>query len=356
MRKTAQRTPPMNLHEFARRVPKVELHVHLEGAIRPATLLQLARRNGVQLPAQDVAGLREFYRFRDFPHFVEVYVTVTRCLRTPEDYALVAYEFGADCARQNIRYAEVTFSINTNVRYTGLPWQVILAGLNAGREQAQAGFGVDWRWVFDIVRDLPETQDQVVEIALAAREQGVVALGLGGIEAGFPPELFERSFARARQAGLPRVPHAGETVGPPSIWAALRCLHADRLGHGVRCVEDPALVAYLRERQVPLELCPTSNIRLGVYPDYAAHPLRRLWDEGLLVTVSSDDPPLFGTDLNQEHAVLVEHFGFGADELERVSLNGLRASFLPEVDKARLESEFRAEFERLREAIAQLSL
>jgi aminodeoxyfutalosine deaminase len=338
----------MKLHEFARRMPKIELHVHLEGAIRPSTLLQLARRNGRQLPAQDVEGLREFYRFRDFPHFVEVYVTITGCLRSPDDYYLIAYEFGSDCARQNIRYAEVTFTIATNMKLTGLSWQAILEGLNAGRDQARAEFGVDWRWVLDISRDNPETQDEVIEIALAARDQGVVALGLGGSEAQFPPELYERPFTRAREAGLPRVPHAGETVGPQSIWTALRRLHADRLGHGVRCVEDPALVAYLHQHQVPLELCPTSNIRLGVYPDYAAHPLRQLWDQGLLVTVNSDDPPLFGTDLNQEYALLIDHFGFSADELEQVSLNGLRASFLPEADKARLEGELRTEFARLR--------
>jgi aminodeoxyfutalosine deaminase len=339
----------MHLHEFARQIPKVELHVHLEGAIRPSTLLQLAHHNGAQLPAHDVQGLRDFYRFRDFPHFIEVYVTITRCLRTPEDYRLIAYEFGSDCARQNIRYAEVTFSIATNVKYAGLPWQEILEALNAGREQARAEFGVDWGWVFDIVRDVPETQDQVVEIALAARERGVVALGLGGKELGFPAELFERSFEHARQAGLPRVPHAGEISGPESIWSALRHLHADRLGHGVRCVEDPVLVAYLREHQVPLEVCPTSNVRLGVYPDFAAHPLRRLWDQGLLITVNSDDPPLFGTDLNREYQVLVDHFGFTAAELEQVSLNALHASFLPETQKAGLEDEFRSAFARLRE-------
>lgn len=340
----------MNLHEFARRMPKTELHVHLEGSIRPATLLQLARRNHVPLPAQDEDGLRDFYRFRDFPHFVQVYVTVTNCLRAIDDYALVAYEFGSQCARQNIRYAEVTFTIATNVRITGLPWQAILEGLNAGRAQARAEFGLDWRWVFDISRDNPETQEQVLEIALAAREQDVVALGLGGTEAQFPPELFEHTFARAKLAGLPRVPHAGETAGPASIWTALRQLHADRIGHGVRCIEAPALVEYLREHQVPLEVCPTSNIRLGIYPDFAAHPLRHLWDAGLLITVASDDPPMFGTDLNQEYAALVDHFDFDIDELEQVSLNGLRASFLPELEKARLENEFRAEFAQLRAA------
>ncbi len=341
----------MNLHEFARRIPKAELHIHLEGAIRPATLLQLAQRNGAVLPAQDEAGLREFYRFRDFSHFIEVYFTITRCLHTPDDYYLIAYEFGSDCARQNIHYAEVTFSITTNVKYTGLPWETILDGLNAGRAQARAELGVDWRWVFDIVRDHPETQDQVLDIALAARDRGVTALGLGGSEGRFAPELFERSFRRAREAGLARVPHAGEIAGPESVWGALRHLHADRLGHGVRCIEDPALVEHLRERQIPLEICPTSNVRLGVYPDYATHPLRDLWNQGVFITINSDDPPLFGADLNQEYTVLVEHFGFSAADLERVSLNAVRASLLPDADKTRLEEEFQAEFTRLREEL-----
>jgi aminodeoxyfutalosine deaminase len=335
-------------HAFARQMPKVELHVHLEGSIRPATLLQLAERNGVELPAQDVDRLQDFYRFRDFSHFIEVYMTITSCLRIPDDYRLIAYEFGADCARQNVRYAEVTFSIFTNVSYTGLSWQAILEGLNAGRAQARGKLGVDWCWVFDIVRDVPHTQEQVVEIALAAQDQGVVALGLGGSEKGFPPELFVESFERARQAGLHSVPHAGEIAGSESIWNALRLLHAERIGHGVRCVEDPELVNYLRERQIPLEVCPTSNIRLGVFASYEAHPLRWLWDEGVFITVNSDDPPLFDTDLNHEYEVLVDHFGFTADELERISLNALHASFLPQAKKAQLESEFCAQFTRLR--------
>jgi aminodeoxyfutalosine deaminase len=341
----------MNLHKFARSIPKVELHVHLEGAIRPSTVLKLARRNGVQLPASDVQGLREFYRFRDFAHFIQVYVTITRCLRTADDYALVAYEFGSDCARQNIRYAEVTFTIATNKHLTGLPWQSILDGLNLGRDRARKEHRVNWGWVFDISRDNPETQDEVVAIALAARERGVVALGLGGSEAEFPPELFERPFTQVYEAGLPRVPHAGEMLGAASIWTALRRLHANRLGHGIRCVEDPGLMGYLRERQVPLEVCPTSNICLGVYPNYLEHPLRQLWDEGLMITVNSDDPPLFDTNLNREYELLVDHFGFDADELEQVSLNGLRASFLPEAEKAHMEAKFRTEFARLRKEL-----
>jgi len=342
----------MDIHEFARRIPKAELHVHLEGTIRPSTLLILARRNEISLPADDEAGLQRLYHFSDFDHFIQTYMMITGCLHTPDDYRLIAYEFGEDCARQNVRYAEVTFTIETNMQKSGLPWQVILEGLNAGREQARVEFGVEMRWIFDIVRDLPETQEKVLEIALVARPQGCIAIGLGGTEAGFPPQLFVKTFERAWGAGLPRVPHAGELSGPESVWAALDQLHANRLEHGIRSIEDPSLVTVLSKRQIGLDICPTSNVRLGIYPDYASHPLRRLWEAGVLVTLGSDDPPLFDTDLNREYQVLIDHFGFLLEDLTHISLNGIHASLLPEAEKIRLESEFRLEFDRLREEMA----
>ena len=340
----------MNLVEYAHRIPKAELHVHLEGSILPQTLLKLADRNGITLPATDVTSLREFYRFRDFAHFIEVYLMITSCLKTPDDYALIAYEFGSECYRQNIRYTEVTFTIYTNMKITGLIWQDILSGLNRGRAQAYLDFGVHWQWIFDIVRDNPETQQAVLDITLAAHDQGVVALGLGGSEANFPADLFYNTFKQAYHAELHRVPHSGEHAGPASIWNTIHQLHAERLGHGVRAIEDPELVTYLAQHQLPLECCPTSNIRLGVYADYAQHPLRRLWNAGCLVTVNSDDPPLFATDLNHEYQTLVEHFNFSVVELERISMNALQVSFLSPSEKARYIQEFQSEFARLKES------
>jgi len=341
-----------DLREFVGRMPKAELHVHLEGSIRPATLLMLAERNGINLPARDEIGLLNFYRFRDFPHFIQTYATITCCLRTPEDYQLIAYEFGAGCANQNIRYAEATFSIATNQRMTGLDWRDLLDGINAGRLQARRDFGVEIRWVIDIVRDQPETQKDVLEIALAARDSGCVALGLGGNEAGFPPELFVETFIEAQRAGLPRVPHAGEGLGAASVWIAIDQLQATRLGHGVRSIEDTSLVRELARRGIPLEVCPTSNIQLGIYDDFQAHPLRKLWDAGVAITIGSDDPPMFNTDLSQEYRVLVDHFCFTEDELEKISLNGLRFSLLPDEEKSTLMSAFQSEFIQLREALA----
>ncbi len=339
----------MSLESFIRAMPKVELHVHLEGSIRPSTLLRLARRNGAELPARDLEGLRAFYRFVDFDHFIRVYMTISRCLKTPADFSLIAYEFGADMARQNIRYAEVTFSPDTNVANTGLPWPEILAGLNDGRARAGADFGVEWRWILDIVRDNPESRQRVADWAIDSVEQGVVGLGLGGSERGHPPERYADAFATAREAGLHSVPHAGEVAGPESVWGALQALGAERIGHGVRSVEDPKLVAYLHEHQVPLEICPTSNLRLGVYASYAEHPIHQLWDRGLCVTVNSDDPPMFNTTLSHEYQVLADELHFSAAELERLSLNALESSFLPAQRKASLNESFLSEFARLRE-------
>jgi len=184
----------MGLRDFVAGMPKVELHVHLEGSIRPTTLLTLARRNGVSLPAGDLEGLRAFYRFADFDHFIRVYMLISSCLKTPADFSLVAYEFGADMARQNIRYAEVTFSPHTHVAYTGLPFDEILAGLNDGRARAKEDFGIDFAWVLDIVRDDPETSYPVAVWAANSRDEGVVALGLGGTERGHPPQRFADAF------------------------------------------------------------------------------------------------------------------------------------------------------------------
>lgn len=334
----------MDLDTYIAQMPKAELHVHLEGSIRPSTLLTLARRNGIPLPAEDLEGLRAFYRFTDFEHFIRIYFTISRCLQTPEDFSLIAYEFGHDMARQKVRYAEVTFTPHTNVSNTGLPFDEILAALNDGRARARADFGVEMAWILDIVRGVHESQMQVATWAAAAQDRGVVGLGLGGPERGDRTEAYAEAFDLAREAGLHSVPHAGEVAGPESVWKALQALGAERLGHGVRSIEDPALVEYLQVHQIPLEVCPTSNVRLGVYPSYEAHPMRRLWDLGLYVTVNSDDPPMFGTDLVGEYRALARHMGFGAEELAHLSLAALEASFLPADRKEVLARDFRAEF------------
>lgn len=338
--------------EFIRAMPKVELHVHLEGAIRPETLLELARRRHVALPADDLPGLRRWFRFSDFQHFIEVYLTITRCLRTGDDYELIAYEFGAEMARQHVRYAEVTFSPSTH-ESMGIPREVWFPGLCRGRERARRDFGVRFNWVFDIVRierDREWIGDTTLRAALDGRSEGVVALGLGGHEAPNPPGPFAKWFERAKAGGLASAPHAGETAGPESIWSALRDLQADRIGHGVRAVEDPELVRYLAEHRVPLEVCPTSNLRLGIYPSIADHPIGRLMEAGVIVSVNSDDPPLFETTLTEEIVTVAEALNLARPALASLTLRAARSSFLPPAEKETLVADLEKEFQGMGEA------
>jgi adenosine deaminase len=213
------------------------------------------------------------------------------------------------------------------------------------------------RWVFDIVRSTPDEAlrrdlaDYTTKVAIESMGAGVVALGLGGGEAGYPPEPFAPWFAEARKAGLHSAPHAGETVGPESVWGVLRALGAERIGHGVRSIEDPALVAHLARQQIPLEVCPTSNLRLGVYLSYAGHPLPRLYAAGVPLIINSDDPPLFNTTLNHEVALLAEPFRFDLTTISSLLLNGVRHSFLPPEEKRAMEDQFREEMARLQKEL-----
>jgi adenosine deaminase len=327
--------------DFLVAAPKAELHLHLQGAIRPATLLELARRHGLDLPAQDVEGLRRWFTFRDFAHFVEVFAMLRASLVDPADYELVTYELGVELARQNVKYAEVTFTPGPEV-YVG-PRETFFDGLTRGRQRVKQEFGLELSWIFDIPRrtvrlhpDLP-LADFITDVAINGRDDGVVALGLGGTESGHPPEPFEPWFDRARAVGLHSAPHAGETAGPESIWGALHVLGAERIGHGVRAVEDPDLMAYLVEHGITLEVCPTSNLRLGVYPSFAEHPFRQLYDAGVKLTINTDTPAVFGISLTEEAELLGLEFGLGAEAAHEVLLNAFRASFLPPAQRAALD-------------------
>lgn len=324
-------------------IVKTEIHVHLEGSIEPETLQKLAIKNHVALPVDNIESLRQYFKFRDFAHFVDVYKLVCSCLCDPEDFETITYEFGSYMFRQRIKYAEVTFTPYLHVS-KDLPFDILMDGLSHGRARAEEEFGVKIVWVFDIPRHFPESSWPTLEYALASKNRGVVAFGLGGDEANFPPELFVSAFEQAQEGGLHLVPHAGETRGPESIWSAIRKLGAERIGHGVRCIEDPVLVDYLVENRIPLEISPTSNIRLAVYNNYDEHPLRKLYDTGVLITINSDDPALFGTSLSQEYGILQSVFGFSNEEMLEVSLNSVHVSFLSEGEKEKLKKDIIGSF------------
>ncbi len=338
----------MSLDRFLLHCPKVELHVHLEGAMRPSVLLELARRNGIELPARDEAGLKRWFRFTDFNHFVQIYLACSRALRKPEDFQLLVLDFLAEQATQNVLHTEAHFTIATHLANGGNGGE-ILAALTEAIAEGERRYGVTLRLIPDIVRNVGVgPANQTLEWALAGQDSGlVVALGLSGSEAQFPNEPFREHFVAAGRGGLHRVAHTGEHAGPESIRSVLEVCGAERIGHGVRAVDDPSLMAELRESQIPLEVNPTSNICLGVAPDLPSHPFDRLYRGGLALSVNSDDPAFFNTNLTREYLKLHQAFGYSPAELAGLSLAALRQSFLPDVEKSALDERFRQQFDAL---------
>jgi aminodeoxyfutalosine deaminase len=286
--------------------PKIELHVHLEGTVRAGTLLQIARRNGVALPADTVNGLAGLYEFTDFAHFIETWVLTTSALRTAQDFRQVVVDYAAEAAGHGAVYIEGIFSPSEPVA-RGASWDDVFTGYCDGAQEATEMHGIQVRLTPDVTRGLPlEAAEQTAAYAVAYADRGVVGLGLGGSEAEYPSELYARAFAIAKDGGLGSVPHAGEVAGVASIRAALDALGADRIRHGIRAVDDLGLARELASRGVVLDVCPTSNVRTRAVASLAEHPLPALVSAGVACSVSTDDPAMFGTDLSAEYAAAIE--------------------------------------------------
>jgi aminodeoxyfutalosine deaminase len=282
--------------------PKIELHVHLEGAVSPEALFAAARRNGLSLPFDSVEALADYMRFRDFDHFIEAWMATTTVLRSAEDYRELVLDYARRAQAQGAVYLEGIFS-PTDRLPLGVPLEVAFEGFTDGVQAAREQLGMEVRLTPDVTRFAPlDVACATAELAVRYRDRGVVGLGLGGPEVGYPPEPYARAFEIARDGGLASVPHAGETEGPASIRGALDALGADRIRHGVRAVEDPTLLRELAERGIVCDVCVISNVRLSVAPSVAQHPLPRMLDAGVLCTVNTDDPTFFSCTLEQEHA------------------------------------------------------
>ncbi|SDP05509.1 adenosine deaminase [Actinacidiphila guanduensis] len=330
------------LDAFVAGLPKAELHVHHVGSASPRIVAELAARHpGSKVPA-DPAALAEFFTFRDFAHFIEVYLSVVDLIRDAEDVRLLTFEVARDMARQNIRYAELTVTPYSSTR-RGIPEQAFMEAIEDARKAAEAELGVQLRWCFDIPGEAGlASAEETAHLAVDLAPEGLVSFGLGGPEIGVPRPQFKPYFDRARAAGLHSVPHAGEATGPQTIWDALNVLGAERIGHGTSAPQDPRLLEHLAEHAVPLEVCPTSNIATRVVPSLEEHPIRAMVDAGVLVTVNSDDPPMFGTDLNTEYAVAARLLGLDRAGVAELAKNAVRASFLDSAGKARLSAEIDA--------------
>ena len=337
-------------------LPKAELHLHLEGTVDPATLAELSRRHPTPLTTENnrytnIADsgrvfteeeAHALYQYKNFTGFLLAFKAVTERLRTAEDYELVAYRMMQKLHAQNVLHAEVYVSVGV-IHWRGGEFGPLFEGLERGRRRGERDFGMSLFWIFDAVRHFgPRRAGLVVDEAIALRENcdTIVGIGLGGDERRAAPELFRDVYARAARHDLRLTVHAGETAGPESIWSALRDLKADRIGHGLRAADDPELVRYLAEHQVPVEACITSNVLTGCCATVEQHPIRKLFDAGVLVTLNTDDPDMFRTSLVGEYQLARQVFGFSDAELRRFAENSFRASFLPEAKKREYLAKF----------------
>ena len=333
-----------SIDAFIDRLPKVELHLHLVGSASVPTVLELARRHPDGAVPQSAAELAACYEFRDFPHFAEVYAAVSSLVREPADVAELVLGAARDLAGQNVRYVELTVTPYTFTA-CGMAAADLTEALDTAARSARRDHGVRVAYIFDIAGELgAQAADATLEHALARPPEALTGFGLAGIEQARSgnAEAFRSVFGAAIAAGLHSVPHAGEMSGPATIWEALTGLRAERIGHGISCLDDPSLVARLRESQIPLEVCPTSNVCTKQVPDLAAHPLPRLLEQGLFVTLNSDDPPMFGTTLTQEYRRAASALGLDRAQLAALAASGVRASFLDPAAKQALLQEIEA--------------
>jgi aminodeoxyfutalosine deaminase len=339
---TAASAPGSGLGAFIAGLPKAELHVHHVGSASPRIVAELAARHPDSAVPADPAALAEFFTFKDFAHFIQVYLSVVDLIRDAEDVRLLTFEVARDMARQNIRYAELTVTPFSSTR-RGIHEQAFMEAIEDARKAAESELGVTLRWCFDIPGEAGlESAEETARLALGLRPEGLVSFGLGGPEIGVPRPQFKPYFDRARAAGLHSVPHAGETTGPETIWDALNELGAERIGHGTSAVRDRRLLEHLAERRIPLEVCPTSNIATRAVATLDEHPIREMVAAGVLVTVNSDDPPMFGTDLNTEYAVAARLLGLDRAGVAALALNAVEASFLDPAGKRALAAEIDA--------------
>ncbi|MEM3070006.1 MAG: adenosine deaminase [Candidatus Bathyarchaeia archaeon] len=329
-----------------KKIPKVELHVHIVGSVRAETLLRLIEEGHLDSDLRSLKDVEGLYRFRDFPHFISVYSKVVDCITDEKQFEHITYQLLEGEARCNVKYVEASFSPMDHA-LRGLDYGEMLDSINRGVARARAEFGVICNLRVDLVRNYGPEKGMEVLNWVEEKGENIISVDIGGSEERFPPKPYAKVFKRAREMGLHTVAHAGEAAGPDSIWEALRLLKVERIGHGVAAKDDSSLIDYLMRRGIGVEACPTSNIRTGVIPSLSEHPIRRFFETGLKVSVNTDDPSMFRTDMNKEYLQLHRELGFTVDELYRLSLNALETSFLPREEKIRMMKLFEEEYRRL---------
>jgi aminodeoxyfutalosine deaminase len=324
---------------FVLALPKAELHLHLEGAIEPSTLLEIQQTHG--LKTATLGEAEKLYRYSDFSGFLVSFKNITEHLKAPADYELITYRLMERLKAENVLHAEVYISVGVCL-YRKQDFVAIFESLERGRARGEHDFGVSLLWIFDAVRQFGSAEAQrVAELAVQYQDRNVVGFGIGGDERKAGPELFREVYSYCGEHGLHLTAHAGETTGPESTWGALN-LRAERIGHALTAQQDPDLIQELAERQIPVEICVTSNLKTGVCPAIAEHPVRRYFDEGVMVTLNTDDPAMFATSLAREYQMVQEQFGFTDEHLRELARNSFEAAFLSAEKKLEFLNQFDA--------------
>ncbi len=336
----------MEIEQLIKKLPKIEQHVHIVGSTRPETLLWLAEEGGLDKPFKNLRDVQCFSRYKSFPQFIEVYCTVVDCITEESQFERITYEMLESDAKCNVQYAEASFSAPDHM-LRGLDYGKMLDAINRGISRARMDFGIECNIRVDLVRNYGPEKGMEVLGLIESKSDNIVSVDLGGSEERFPAKPYKSVYRRARNMGLHLVAHGGEAAGADSIWQAVNELGVERIGHGVTAIDEPKLLEHLKKRGVAIEMCPTSNMRTRVIHTLTRHPIRVFYDLGLTVTVNTDDPSMFGTDMNNEYLQLHLQLGFSPSELFNLSLNAVNSSFLLEETKSKMRESFIKTYDRM---------
>ncbi|MBN2228741.1 MAG: adenosine deaminase [Candidatus Thorarchaeota archaeon] len=336
----------MTSKNLIKALPKIELHLHILGSIRPETLLSIIETDNIESAYNNKDDIVKRFEYSDFMNFIQCYMEIVDYIIDERHFERITYEMLENCARCNTKYVEASFSPMDHIS-KGLQFNKMLNAIRRGIKNAKRDFGLEADIRIDIVRTSTIEEAMSILDYIAEDPNNIVSIDLGGNEKMYPPKRFADVYRRAAKMGLHRVAHAGEAAGPESIWEAIQYLNVERIGHGVSAQQDPNLIEYLKQKRIGIEMCPVSNLRTGAVHSIKEHPIRDFFDKGLLVSVNSDDPSLFHTDMNYEFIQLHQELGFSVDELFKISLDSIQSSFLDPKIKDQLRRSFTREYTSL---------
>ena len=336
----------MSVEETIKQLPKIEQHVHIVGSVRPETLLWLNTQGEIRLPYKTLDDLNDFYAYKDFEHFLNVYSMVNGLITHEKYYETITYEMLQNQHSCNVKHVECIFSAYDHM-HRGLDFSDMVDYINRGIRRAERDFAVTCNIRVDVVRDYgPEIALMLLD-EIKTNGDNIVAIDTGGMEDGIPPRTYAEVYETAREQGLRLVAHQGEAAGVDYVWGCIEHLKPERIGHGVVAAMDSKLLSEIAKQGISIETCPMSNLRTGAVKSLKSHPIRRFMEAGIKVSVNTDDPPMFGTDMNTEYLILHRELGFTAEELYQIGLDSIETSFIDETEKARLRKEFNADYMKL---------